>query len=96
MTKFVVPPVTLVLAWLIAFATIIAGQATFLAAHFLLEFTLCASLLGCIYVVIRLFPQRSDARVRVLFVLNIAGIVAFFIFMLIFGFVARETSNHAM
>jgi hypothetical protein len=95
-TKFLIPPIVVVIAWLIAIAAVGSGQVAFLAVHFPLEITLCASLLGCIYVAVRLFPQRSDRRLRLTLLLNLGGIVAFFAFMIIFRFVARETSTQAL
>jgi hypothetical protein len=95
-TKFLIPPIVVVIAWLIAIAAVGSGQAAFLAIHFPLEITLGASLLGCIYAAVRLFPQRSDMRLRMALLLNLGGIVAFFALMIIFRFVARETSNQAL
>ena len=87
-SKFLIPPVVVIAGWIVAFIAAAAGRASFLAVHFPLEVTLCASLVACVYVAGRLYRSRADAQLRVAFIANIIAIVAFCAFMLVFGFVA--------
>ena len=89
MRIFLLPPITVLLAWITTVFAATAGRRVFLVVHFPLEVTLCASLLACVYVTVRLWSRRSEPQARTVLVLNAAGIALFFAFMLIIGFVGH-------
>lgn len=89
MTKFFIPPITILLAWFLVFVSEHAGRATFLRVRPLLALTFGTSLFSCIYVVMRLWPKRSEAQFRQAFLLNVTGIIASTILLLLFGFASR-------
>lgn len=85
MTKFFIPPLSMLGGWFLAFLCARAGRATFLATRPLLALTLLTSLVSCAYVVLRLRARRKEAPVRQVLFLNVIAIVAFFVLLLLFA-----------
>ena len=81
MTKFFIPPFTMLATWILVFLCARAGRVTFIASRPLLALTLLTSLVSCSYVVLRLRPRRREAQARQAYLLNLTAIVAFFILL---------------
>lgn len=82
MTKFFIPPFTMLVAWFLVFLCARAGRLTLVAARPLLALTLLTSLVSCSYVVLRLRPRRAEAAARQAYLLNVIALMAFFILVL--------------
>jgi hypothetical protein len=80
--KLSIPPVTLVLAYLLAFIAAHFGRYAFLAVHFPLEIVIVGSLLASVILSIRLFQERKSAEVRLPLVLNALAVGWLFVMLL--------------
>lgn len=83
MTKFFIPPFTMLAAWVLVFLCAHAGRVAFLAARPLLALTLLTSLVSCSYAVLRLRARRAEAQTRPAYLLNVIAIVAFFLLLVV-------------
>lgn len=81
MTKFFIPPFTMLATWVLVFLCARAGRVAFLAARPLLALTLLTSLVSCSYVVWRLRARRAEVQARQAYLLNAIAIAAFFLLL---------------
>ncbi len=85
MTKFLVPPFTMLSAWFLVFLCVHAGRSAYLAARPLLALTLLTSLVSCSYVALRLRDRRAEPQVRQAYLLNVVALGACFVLLLVFA-----------
>lgn len=80
-TKFFIPPFTMLVTWALVFLCAQAGRTAFRATRPLLVLTLLTSLISCSYVALRLRPRRREAQARQPYLLNVIAIIAFFVLL---------------